>query len=248
MSSVDPYVVAIIPARSGSKGVKDKNLRPLGGSPLIAWSIRCGLESKYISRTLVSTNSQEYAVIARNWGAEAPFLRPDAISQDKSSDLEFVLHAIDFLKSEGRTPDFLVHLRPTTPLRDPIIVDQAIAFAIEGAQQISSMRSVHIMSETAYKSFEIGPNGNLVTVFNHSNSLDYSNRPRQSFPKTYSPNGYVDVLIPEQILSKGTLHGERVCPFITETAFEIDTEDDFELLKAMLLINPRPQASLFGGS
>ena len=248
MSQVNPYVVAIIPARSGSKGVKDKNLRTLGDVPLIAWSIKCGLESKNISRTLLSTNSQEYAVIAKNWGAEVPFLRPESISQDKSSDLEFVLHAIDFFKSEGRVPDFLVHLRPTTPLRDPIVVDQAIALAVKDVQEMSSMRSVHEMSETAYKSFEIGPKGNLVTAFNRSDSLDFSNLPRQSFPKTYSPNGYVDVLIPKNILSTGALHGERVCPFITETALEVDIEDDFDLLKAKLAINPQSYARLFRSS
>jgi len=246
MSAANLYVVALIPARSGSKGVKNKNLRMLDQVPLIAWSIRCGLNTKTINRTIVSTDSEEYGAVARNWGAEVPFLRPESISLDESTDLDFVLHALEFFKSEGRIPDLIVHLRPTTPLRDPQVVDEAIAFAANRSKQITSIRSVHEMSETAYKSFEIGPKGNLVTVFNHSEALDTSNLPRQSFPKTYSPNGYVDLLIPEYILSMGALHGNNVKPFITETAFEIDTEDDFELLNAKLNINKEPLKTLFG--
>ena len=247
MSAANPYVVALIPARSGSKGVRNKNLRLLGQAPLLAWSIKCGLNSRAINRTIVSTDSDEYGEVARNWGAEVPFLRPESISQDKSTDLDFVLHALDFFKSEGRIPDLIVHLRPTTPLRNPVVVDEAITFAVNRTKEITSLRSVHEMSETAYKSFEIGPKGNLVTVFSHSEALDTSNLPRQSFPKTYSPNGYVDVLIPEYILSMGALHGNNVQPFITEASFEIDTEDDFELLNARLITNQESLKNLFGG-
>ena len=246
MSPRDLYVVALIPARSGSKGVKNKNLQMLGQAPLIAWSIKCGLNSKAINRTIVSTDSLEYGEVARSWGAEVPFLRPDSISQDTSTDLDFVLHALDFFKSEGRLPDLIVHLRPTTPMRDPQVVDDAVTLAANKAKEITSLRSVHEMSESAYKSFEIGPNGNLVTVFTRSEALDSSNLPRQSFPKTYSPNGYVDVLIPEYILSMRALHGNNVKPYITGSAIEIDVQDDFELLKSSLITNEKLQKNLFG--
>ena len=246
MSAANLYVVALIPARSGSKGVKNKNLRELGNAPLIAWSIKCGLNSRMINRTIVSTDSEEYAVVARDWGAEVPFLRPESISKDESTDLDFVLHALDFFKSEEKIPDLIVHLRPTTPLRNPLVVDEAVTFASNSGKEMTSMRSVHEMSETAYKSFEIGQNGNLVTVFSHSEILDTSNLPRQNFPKTYSPNGYVDVLIPEYILSMGALHGNKVTPFITESSFEIDTEADFELINAKLITNQELLNILFG--
>ena len=246
MSAADLYVVALVPARSGSKGVKNKNLRLLVHAPLIAWSIKCSLASKAISRTIVTTDSEEYRAVAKKWGAEVPFLRPASISRDESTDVDFVLHALNFFKSEGRIPDLIIHLRPTTPLRNPLVVDEAIASAVNGAEKITSLRSVHEMSETAYKSFEIGTKGNLVTVFSHSDALDTSNLPRQSFPKTFSPNGYVDVLIPEYILSMGALHGNNVKPFITETTFEIDTEDDFKLLNARLITNQEPLNRLFG--
>lgn len=243
----NPYVVALIPARSGSKGIKDKNLMHLGGAPLISWSINCGIRSRNIQRIIVSTDSPAYAEVARKSGAEVPFIRPDSISKDSSTDLEFVHHALDFFKSEGRIPDLIVHLRPTTPIRDPLVVDEAIDIASNVESQISSLRSVHEMSESAYKFFELGSRGNLVTVFKHEDSLDASNLNRQSFPKTYIPNGYVDVLIPKFILSSGLLHGSMVKPFMTETAHEVDTKSDFELLEAYLNSNKDPIANIFGG-
>jgi len=248
MSQADPYVVALIPARSGSKGVKNKNLLNLGGAPLIAWSIKCGQSVSKIQRTIVSTDSLEYAEIARNFGAEVPFIRPRSISLDASTDLEFILHALDFFKNEGRTPDYIVHLRPTTPLRDTSVVERAIAIAILNKESMSAMRSVHEMSETAYKCFEISQNGNLVTVFNRQDALDGSNLNRQSFPKTYSPNGYVDVLVPKKILSSGYLHGNNVMPFLTDKAHEIDTLDDFKYLETSLTDNRSLYSKLFGGT
>ena len=119
MSLYKPYVVALIPARSGSKGVANKNLRTLQGKSLLEWSVRAAKESQQITRTVVSTNSNDYANLAKEVGAEVPFLRPESISQDKSSDFEFVKHALDFFDDEGHIPDLIVHLRPTTPFRDP---------------------------------------------------------------------------------------------------------------------------------
>ena len=124
-------IISIIPARSGSKGVPGKNLRNLGDVPLITWSITCSKKLNMVDRTIVSTNSVEYAEISKNWGADVPFLRPDNISQDKSTDLDFVLHALNYLKENEGIPDLLVHLRPTTPFRDPLVVDKAIEFAIK---------------------------------------------------------------------------------------------------------------------
>ena len=200
MSKANLNIVSIIPARSGSKGVPGKNLRNLGDVPLIAWSIACSKKSNKIDRTIVSTNSAEYAEISKNWGTEVPFLRPDNISQDNSTDLDFVLHALNFLKNNEGIPDLLVHLRPTTPFRDPSVIDSAIAFAIENFENMTALRSVHEMSESAYKTFEIGQKGNLVTTFTNKEALDKSNMNRQTFPPTYSANGYVDVLLPRHIL------------------------------------------------
>ena len=165
MSQANPYLVALIPARSGSKGVHNKNLRLLQNRSLLDWSIGAAIESQVISRIVVSTNSVDYANAAKHAGAEVPFLRPESISQDKSTDLEFVKHALDFFSAEGEIPDLLIHLRPTTPFRDPKVMDQAILDGLQRRVGVTSIRSVHKMSESAYKSFEISDSGNLVSTF-----------------------------------------------------------------------------------
>lgn len=246
MSLYKPYVVALVPARSGSKGIKDKNLQTLHGKSLLDWSIRAGSETQGISRVVVSTNSSEYAEVAKKAGAEVPFLRPDSISQDKSTDLEFVSHALTYFRSEGQIPDLIVHLRPTTPFRNPKIMDQAISDGLERIAGGTSMRSVHEMSESAYKSFEIDESGNLISAFSKSNELDPANVGRQSFPKTYSPNGYIDILYPDLILDSGLLHGNNVSPIITENTIEIDCEHELSMAQALVSMNPEIFTRVFG--
>jgi N-acylneuraminate cytidylyltransferase len=246
MSLHKPYVVALVPARSGSKGIKDKNLQTLHHKSLLDWSIRAGSETQGISRVVVSTNSREYAEVAKKAGAEVPFLRPDSISHDKSTDLEFVSHALAYFSSEGQIPDLIVHLRPTTPFRNPKIMDQAISDGLERITGVTSMRSVHEMSESAYKSFEIGESGNLISAFSKSNELDPANVGRQSFPKTYSPNGYIDILYPDLILDSGLLHGNNVSPIITENTIEIDSEHELRMAQALVSMNPEIFTRIFG--
>ena len=120
-------IISIIPARSGSKRVKNKNIRKLMGLPLLAHTIKHSLNSKLISRTIVSTDSKKYARIAKKYGAEVPFLRPDKISGDRSTDLECFQHCVNFLKrNENYTPNIIVHLRVTYPIRENNIIDDCI--------------------------------------------------------------------------------------------------------------------------
>lgn len=236
---------AIIPARSGSKGVVHKNIRILGGRPLIHWSIQACLKSRNISRIIVSTDSNEYADIATRLGAEVPFLRPTEISGDLSSDYECILHAMDWLRDDDDEPELLVHVRPTTPYRIPTLIDQAIS-SFYNDSVATSLRSVHEMPESAYKSFELAPSGQLKLLGCDSSALDVANMPRQEFPITYQANGYVDVLSTKFIRSNGMLHGSWVKPFITPFAVEVDTEDDFARLEFMSDHNSEISHSLFG--
>ena len=158
-------VYSIIPARAGSKGLKDKNVKILGGHPLLAWSIKASNNSKSISRTFVNTDSSIYANIAESYGAEIPFLRPSELSEDKSTDYDFVRHFLDYLESIDDVPDLLVHLRPTTPFRNPTKIDEAIELAHSMKKTVSAVRSVHEMSETAYKTMEIDSEGFLISAF-----------------------------------------------------------------------------------
>ena len=237
-------IIAIIPARSGSKGVNHKNIRDLGGKPVIAWSIAACLKSSLIDRTFVSTDSEYYASLARSFGAEVPFLRPPEISTDRSTDLEFINHAIDWFSSNDKLPDYIVHIRPSTPLRSPQVIDQAIDLFVD-TSRATSLRSVHQMSESAYKCFEISKTGNLTTLFSGDNNLDVANNARQEFPSTYMANGYVDVLSVDHILKHGAMHGNYVLPFITPYVDEIDTEDDFARIVHTINHSPDIQTSLF---
>ena len=147
-------VIAIIPARSGSKGVPDKNIKQIAGKPLMAYSIAAALKSNVINRVIVSTDSEEYACIARGCGAEVPFLRPSNVSGDLATDTQFFKHAIDWLReNEGFVPKYFAHLRPTTPIRNPQIIDDALISFIDS--DFTALRSVHKMSESSYKTLEI---------------------------------------------------------------------------------------------
>ena len=144
--------IAIIPARSGSKGVPDKNIKLLGRYPLIAYSIAAA-KLAGIPRVIVSTDSEQYAEIAKRYGAEVPFLRPVELSEDNSTDYELMLHAMTWLsREEGEIAEFWVHLRPTTPLRVPKILKDAM-ICIQVHQEAHSLRSAHQAPESPFKWF-----------------------------------------------------------------------------------------------
>lgn len=237
-------VVALIPARAGSKGVPNKNVRLLGGHSLLEWSIAACLKSTTIDRVIVSTDSVEYAALAQKLGAEAPFLRPAAISGDRSTDYDFIVHALDWLAAEKGEPDYLVHIRPTTPLRDPRLIDDAVK-AFLAVPYATALRSVQEMSESAYKTFEMAAGGQLKRLGADNTELDSANNARQQFPITYQANGYVDVLSTAFIRKAGLIHGDHVIPFVTPAVVEVDTEDDFAYLEFQLTQMPGILQKLF---
>lgn len=224
--------VAIIPARGGSKGIPKKNIRKLGEYPLIAYSIIACRLSKKIDRIIVSTDSAEIYEIAKSFGAEVPFLRPAEISRDGSKDIEFMEHAINwFKKKEGKIPEYLVQIRPTTPLREPELIDAAIVKMIDNSQA-TSLRSVHEIRESPYKLFGIEDDF-LVGLYPDDPRPEYYNLPRQNFPSVYQPNGYVDIIKSETVLKLKTLHGPKILSFLTPDVGEIDTIDDFNYIEYM---------------
>ncbi|MDR1657040.1 MAG: acylneuraminate cytidylyltransferase family protein [Deltaproteobacteria bacterium] len=217
--------MAIIPARSGSKGVSGKNIKLLGGHPLIAWSIAAAKLSQAITKVVVSTDSQEYATIASHYGAETPFLRPAEFSTDSSLDIDFLLHALGWLKEhENYFPDFLVHLRPTNPLRDPQVLDQAIGL-ITGRPEASSVISVYPVNYPPCKYLKKDNGGYLIC---YMDGVDI-NMPRQHCTQAYRSNGYVDVLRSSAVLATGTQLGARILPLITVDPGDIDSEDELQV-------------------
>ena len=221
-------IVALIPARSGSKGLVNKNIKSLNGHPLLAYSVRGACLAKGIDRVLVSTDSEEYASIATKYGAEVPFLRPPEISKDDSKDLDWICHSLHwFEKNEGVIPRLIVHLRPTAPLRQPKVIEDGIK-AIESDSMATALRSIHEMSESAYKWFEVDGDY-LACLCTQSRDIEATSLGRQLFPKTYEPNGYVDILKTDYILKNRKIHGDRVRAFHTPRVIDIDNQEDFEI-------------------
>ena len=221
--------IAIIPARSGSKGVPNKNIRAVRGYPLMAWSIAaaqmCGL------RPLVSTDSEAYAEVARRYGGEAPFLRPAEISDDAATDLGFVLHALAWLQEhEGAVPELLVHLRPTYPLRERALVAGAVE-AMRADPAAHCLRSAHRLDGSPYKWFKDDGQGRFVPLFD-SMTLDECNNPRQGFPSTWVPDGYVDVLRCERVLETGVLHASPMIAWKVPDGVDVDSLADYAAMEA----------------
>lgn len=226
-------VVALVPARGGSKGVPGKNIRPLGGFPVIAWSIVAARLCPAIDRVIVSTDSPEIAAVARRFGAETPFLRPAELASDTAGDRDVILHLLRWLQSaEGAAPPLVVHLRPTTPLRDPVEIARAVA-ALRAAPLATALRSAHALPEPPQKMFGVD-DGLFVGLFPHDPRPEYYNLPRQVFPPAYLPNGYVDVVRGDFVLSGEALHGPRILAHVTPPAIEIDTMEDLDRLEYIL--------------
>lgn len=222
--------VALIPARIGSKGVPKKNIRLLKGYPLIAYSIIAARLSNTIDRVIVSTDAKEIATIAEEYGAEVPFLRPAELARDHDGDIGFVSHAIEwFWENEHQIPEYLVHIRPTTPLREVVIIDDAIQIMKKHADA-TSLRSGHLAPESPFKWFVLNESGYFESLSSDI-SNDAANGGRQGFQDVYIPDGYVDVLKSDFVINSGILHGDNMLGYRSPMCIEVDTEDEFMLLE-----------------
>jgi CMP-N,N'-diacetyllegionaminic acid synthase len=222
-------IVAVIPARSGSKGVPDKNIKLLGGHPLIAYSVSVAFLAG-IKEVIVSTDSEKYAEIARSYGAKVPFLRNKEISTDTSSDFDFMFHCMDWYSRNSNTcPEYFVHLRPTTPLREANILKEAIKI-IRARKDIHSLRSAHAVAESPFKWF-LKDKDNLFRGLREDLTPEKVNEPRQNFPTMYIPNGYVDIVRLSHVLYSNNLHGNKMYVFETPQCTEVDRFEDFDYLE-----------------
>ena len=221
-------LTAIIPARGGSKGVPRKNIRELAEYPLIAYSIIACKKCPGIERVIVSTDDAEIADTASRYGAEVPFLRPEEYAQDNSTDLDVIKH---FYSIEGAQD--LAFVRPTTPLRKAKVMDLFVEQYFKKREIITGMRSAHELPESPYKFFKI-VDGIFTGFFDDFNGIkDYTNLPRQMFPKAYHPNGYLDILKKDTVLA-GSDFGSKILPAITEFTVEVDDGYHFELLESQI--------------
>jgi len=233
-------ILCIIPARSGSKGIPDKNIKLLLNKPLIAWSIDQAKNTKYYKegsmRIIVSTDSEKYKQIAVKYGAEVPFIRPDNISQDTSIDIEFINHAVKTLKiNEDYTCDYILQLRPTQPCRSKSLIDDCLDKFI--GSKFDSLRTVIPVEKTPYKMYKIDGD-ELVPLFKNINGIPESyNIGRQYLPKTYLHNGYVDILKPK-LLEKNIISGKILAYEMGyESNIDIDSIEDWEKAENFLKLN-----------
>tara|TARA_B100000902_G_scaffold27748_1_gene33383 strand:+ start:703 stop:1380 length:678 start_codon:yes stop_codon:yes gene_type:complete len=218
-------LIAIIPARGGSKGVPGKNIKKINQIPLLAYPIMAAQRTECISEVYVSTDDEEIKDVALRYGAEV-IDRPSKFAQDDSLDIDVMKHAVEHL---NHYVDDIVHLRATTPMVDWEILDDAIDYFLQNGD-CTALRSAHEAPETAYKSFkkdDVYWSG----LFNDELDGDYYNLPRQSLPKTYNPNGYVDIIRPKHFMNDDNLHGDKMLAYITPFTHDVDTLNDFKLLE-----------------
>ena len=222
-------ILTIIPARGGSKTVPRKNIQPLAGYPLVAYSIAAGFQAQQVSRVIVSTDDEEIAEISRAYGAEVPFLRPVSLAQDETVDRPVFKHALEWLaENESYHPEIVVQLRPTSPLRPPDCIDRAIEILLDNPGG-DSVRGVIPSSQNPYKMWRISPEGNLQPLLDNDYEEPY-NMPRQQLPQTYWQTGHIDVIRTASILGKGSMSGDVILPLIMDPryAIDIDTAKDHE--------------------
>lgn len=224
-------ITALIPARSGSKGISGKNIRLLNHYPLLAYSIAAAKLNARVGRVIVSSDSQEILDIARSYGAEAPFVRSSEAASDTANDYDVLLDAMNSLQKLGEElPDYWVYLRPTTPLRDAGVIDQAIG-AFLSNPQATSLRSGHPAPESPFKWFKRNEEGYFYGIDPDDTRPEYYNLPRQAFEPVYIPNGYVDIFKTSFVLKSSSLLGDRIMGFVTPPIEEIDTVEQFNYLE-----------------
>jgi CMP-N-acetylneuraminic acid synthetase len=227
-------ILAFIPARGGSKRIPNKNIKLLNGKPLIAYTIEAAKASKYINRIVVSTDSEDIAGVARQCGAEVPFMRPKEISQEDSTEMQFFEHALSwFSKNEKYEPDLIVLLYPTSPFRKPESIDKAIE-EICKHPEADSLRSVKLCSEHPYKMWVI--EDGYLKPFVKSDDPNIHTLSYQLFPKIYIQNASIYITKPSTIKNKKSPIGDIVLPFIMNEmeSIDINTLLDFQFAEMVM--------------
>ena len=229
-------IISVIPARGNSKSIPLKNLAKLNKKPLIYYSIKQSLKCKQIDRTIVSTDNKLIAKVAKKYGAEAPFLRPKNLSKDSSKDIGFLKHLLKWLRNnENYTPDLIVQLRPTNPLRNQKLIKKAIQL-MKKNKSADSLRSISIPERSPYKMWI--KKGKFLKYFmsNKSNKKDYFNMDRRKLPKIFWHDGVIDIVRSKTIENYKDLVGNKIIYIENRFPYLIDIDSQKDLKIANLLI------------
>jgi YrbI family 3-deoxy-D-manno-octulosonate 8-phosphate phosphatase len=225
-------VLAIIPARGGSKGIPRKNIRLFAGHPLIAWSIAAAKQSSLVTRVIVSTDDEEIAAVAREYGAETPFMRPIEFAQDTSTDLPLFEHALKWLEEvESYRPEVIVQLRPTSPFRPRTMVDDSIRILL-AHPDADCVRGVVPAGQNPFKMWRFtGQDKPIKPLLEVDGVSEPYNAPRQSLPATYWQTGQIDAIRVSTIIRKKSLTGDVIYPLVIDPHYMIDIDTLADWLK-----------------
>lgn len=232
-------ILAVIPARGGSKSIPRKNIKLIAGKPLIAWTIEAAKNSKFINRLIVSTDDPEIAAVSKQYGAEVPFLRPAEISQDLSTDVEFLTQALDWLKEkENYEPDIILRLPPTSPLRTARHIDEGIQKLIDNPEA-DAVRPICEAPKHPYKLWKISEDEKYLEPFLPKSFTGFDephNLPRQLFPKACVHTGAMDIMRLKTIRELKSTSGKKLAYFFMdpESSVNIDHPIDFEIAEILL--------------
>ncbi len=218
--------LVIVPARGGSKGIPRKNIRNFAGWPLIAWSIAAGRQAQAVTRVIVSTDDEEIAAVGRQFGAEAPFLRPAEFAQDNSTDLEAFKHALKWLaEHEGYEPEVVVQLRPTSPIRPLGLVDSAVQILLN-QQEADCVRGVVPAGQNPHKMWCLPQeNGPMTPLLKVEGIAEPYNAPRQILPQIYWQTGHIDAIRVDTILKKDSMTGDKIFPLKIDPRYTVDIDN-----------------------
>ena len=229
-------ILGIVGARSGSKSIPNKNIRPLLGKPLMAWIIEAAKRSHHITRLILSTDSPEYAEIGKKYGAEVPFLRPAELASDSASDIDFLTHAVQWLEdNEQWKSDIILRLPPTTPLCTPESIDSCVELLLNNTDATSS-RTIAPAPKHPYKLWKTEGETLVPFIPKEMTGFDEpSNMPRQAFPPAFA---HIDVIAVryDTLMKEKLLTGKKVRyhKLAKADAIDIDTETDFLLAEIFL--------------
>ena len=237
-------ILGLITARGGSKGLPGKNILLLLGKPLILWTIEQAFLSRHLDKIIVSTEDEAIAEIAKKFGAEVPFLRPVAFSGDLATDIEFILHALDFLKEkEGYDPKIVLRLPPTSPCRTAAHIDEGIKKLLD-TPEADAARPICEAEKHPYKFWKISEDKKFLEPFLSKDFTGFDepyNLPRQLFPKVYRHAGAIDVVRIKTIREQKSTSGKKLAYFFMspEDSINIDNPIDFDFAEVIMkkLIN-----------
>jgi len=242
MTETEHSVVALIPARSGSKRVVDKNIRGLSGHPMIAYAISAAVQSGIFSDVIVSTDSEYYADIARHYGAEVPFLRPGRFAGDVSPDIGWLAYTLDRLKSEGREYDCFSILRPTSPFRLAQTIQRAWqAFRAENG--VDSLRAIEKCQQHPGKMWVLQGKRMVPLMPLRASGLPWHSSQYPSLPEVYTQNASLEIAWSRVVFEQGSIAGDVLMPFFTEGYEGLDVNTEYDWGLAEYLVNTR-QAEL----